>query len=116
MFKQNSAILLVNLTRSNVFFTLTSLDGQILGSVSAGQFKTKGAKKVTVTTIKACLLKLNQSITQNLLFHVKFKGLSKHKRLILKLLTKNLNYAVLSFADITTLPHNGTKPTKIRRI
>lgn len=116
MLKHNSAILLINLMPSNVLFILTSLDGQILASVSAGQFKPKGSKKVTLTTIKSCFSKISCSLQYEPPIHVKFKGLSKYKRLILKLLTKSFNYNILSFTDTTTFPHNGTKLSKIRRV
>ena len=115
MFNQNSVILLINLTSSNVLFALTSLEGKILVSTSTGQFKSKGAKKVTLTTLKSCLLTLTEKLHYSFKIHIKFKGLNKHKRLLLKLLTKNFNSSILSFCDITSVPHNGVKSRKIRR-
>ena len=84
MLNQNSVILLISLTSSNILFVLTSLEGQILTSVSTGRFKTKGAKKITTTTIKSCFNLINQRLPYSFKIHIKFKGLNKHKRLILK--------------------------------
>lgn len=116
MIHQKSAILLINTTNTNILFVLTSLEGQILLSISTGKFKTKGAKKVTLTTIKLCFLQLNQALSQRFKIHIKFKGFSKHKRLLLKLFTKNINYPILSFCDTKAVPHNGVKSSKVRRV
>lgn len=116
MLKQTSAILLIEFSNSNVLFTLTSLEGKILTLVSTGYFKTKGAKKTTINSIKSCFVSLNKRLQIHYKLHIKFKGVSKQKRLLLKILTKNLVFPIISFCDVTTFPHNGVKLTKPRRV
>lgn len=112
-----SAILFVTLTSSNVLFSLTSLDGKkLILSVTTGHFKVKGSKNVTLLTLKSCFSFLNQNLSTYYSVHIKLKGVNKNKRLIIKLLTKLLNFPILTFCDVTHKPHNGTKWRKIRRV
>lgn len=112
---QQSLILFISFSNNNILFNITNLKGQSLFFLSTGKTKVKGIRKITLTTLKSSISLLSKLIKQSSL-HVKIRGVTKFKRITLKLLFKTLNNKVLSFCDLTSFPHNGTKFSKPRRI
>nr|YP_011017647.1 ribosomal protein S11 [Campylaephora kondoi]WQF69470.1 ribosomal protein S11 [Campylaephora kondoi] len=115
MYNFNTLILSIYFSNNNVLFSFTNLKGELLYFVTAGSKKTKGTQKISLTTLKIVIFTITKKIHFNRL-HIKVKGFSKFKRLTLKLLLKNFEFKVLSFCDLTMLPHNGVKVCKKRRV
>nr|YP_009511903.1 ribosomal protein S11 [Gracilariopsis longissima]AXI97830.1 ribosomal protein S11 [Gracilariopsis longissima]UAD89932.1 ribosomal protein S11 [Gracilariopsis longissima] len=119
MLKNNlkSVILVIIFTSNNILYTLTNTEGKVLFWTSAGLRRTKGTKKITLTTIassiKIILAYLNNFKIKNI--HLKFKGLDKNKKIVLKYM-KQSTLNILSITNNSMLPHNGCKRTKLRRI
>nr|YP_011017785.1 ribosomal protein S11 [Pseudoceramium inkyui]WQF69631.1 ribosomal protein S11 [Pseudoceramium inkyui] len=110
-----SLILFICFSNSNIIITVANITGNSLYFLPIGLKRIKGVRKINLTSLKANLLKLSKLTAQNSL-HVKIKGLSKFKRLTLKLLIKLFENKILSLCDLTTLPHNGNRKKKKRRV
>lgn len=111
----NTQVLVVYFSTNNILFNITDLHGNSLNFSTTGMFKTKGAKKTSLTSLKMLFtaltpLLLNKSI------HVKSRGFCRLKRLTLKLIVKIPKIKIISFCDSTALPHNGVRQCKARRI
>nr|APC24903.1 ribosomal protein S11 [Gracilariopsis andersonii] len=119
MIKNNlkSVILVIIFTSNNILYTLTNTEGKVLFWTSAGLKRTKGTKKITLTTIvssiKIILAYLNNLKIQYI--HLKLKGFDKNKKVVLKYL-KQSTLNILSITNNSMLPHNGCKKSKLRRI
>nr|YP_011017576.1 ribosomal protein S11 [Antithamnionella miharai]WQF69351.1 ribosomal protein S11 [Antithamnionella miharai]WQF69376.1 ribosomal protein S11 [Antithamnionella miharai] len=111
--KKNS-ILHILFTSNNIFFTNTN-SGKVFFSKSIGVFRSKGVKKINLTSLKSLLNVISRFISKEKIF-CKIKGYSKYKRLVLKLLLSNPKIRIQGFYDLTNLPHNGCKRSKLRRI
>lgn len=111
---KKTLILVIYFNYNNIFFTITNLKGNILTWNSLGFNKLKGTKKINVNSIKNNLKTIMLEFNNNF-FHIRVKGFSKYKKLILKNL-KESNLKVLSIYDETSIPHNGCKLIKNRRI
>lgn len=112
-----SLILSILFTSNNILFTLTNLYGEVIYWVSTGSYKQKGTKKLTLTVLILAVKSIVNYLTHlkcNFI-HLKIKGFKKNKKSILKYFSsKNLN--ILSISDLTSLPHNGCKNKKSRRL
>nr|YP_010888150.1 ribosomal protein S11 [Fushitsunagia catenata]WJJ67927.1 ribosomal protein S11 [Fushitsunagia catenata] len=117
MFNPKSLILSVLFTSNNVLFTLTNLHGDVFYWTSTGSYKQKGVKKLTSTSLSLAvkiILQQLKHLKYNFV-HLKLKGFKKNKKIILRhFKTSNLN--ILSVSDFTSLPHNGCKNKKPRRL
>nr|YP_009317520.1 ribosomal protein S11 [Gelidium isabelae]AOX48972.1 ribosomal protein S11 [Gelidium isabelae] len=115
--KSKSLVLKILFTSTNILFCLTNIRGTVVFWTSVGTQKQKGAKKVTSTSIKIILNYLLKKIIGlgcNYL-HVQLKGFSKNKKSILRFF-KQAKVKILSIYDQTSLPHNGCKSRKTKRI
>nr|APC24928.1 ribosomal protein S11 [Gracilariophila oryzoides] len=119
MIKNNikSVILVIIFTSNNILYTLTNIEGEVLFWTSAGLKRTRGTKKITLTTIvssiKIILAYLNNVKIKYI--HLKFKGFDKNKKIVLKYL-KQSTLNILSITNNSMLPHNGCKKTNRRCI
>nr|YP_009114026.1 ribosomal protein S11 [Gelidium elegans]AGW30465.1 ribosomal protein S11 [Gelidium elegans] len=115
--KSKSLVLKILFTSTNILFCLTDIKGTVVFWTSVGAQKQKGAKKVTSTSVEIVLNYLFKEIKGlgcNYL-HVQQKGFNKNKKLILRFF-KQAKIEILSIYDQTSLPHNGCKLRKIKRI
>nr|YP_011017811.1 ribosomal protein S11 [Campylaephora sungminbooi]ANP26201.1 ribosomal protein S11 [Campylaephora sungminbooi]ANP26222.1 ribosomal protein S11 [Campylaephora sungminbooi]WQF69657.1 ribosomal protein S11 [Campylaephora sungminbooi] len=111
----NSVILFIYFSINNVLFSITNLNGEVLAFFTVGTKRTKGIRKINLTTLKSTSSLINKNLKKNQI-HIKIRGFSKFKRLTLKLLFKIIEAKILSFCDLTSLPHNGIRNKKNRRV
>lgn len=115
--KNNLIVLSILFTPNNILYYATQLNGNIIFWTSAGVQKQKNTKKVTlisITTVINYIKHKLESINYKGL-HIKAKGFSKNKKLVVKQL-KQSTLNILSISDKTSWPHNGCKKRKIRRV
>jgi small subunit ribosomal protein S11 len=110
-------ILNINFSFNNTIGVLTDLSGNTKLLVSAGTLKFKNSKKSSKysmeTVVKDLAVKSKNLGYKRIFLHL--SGVGKGKVKCLKLLNKaKLN--VLLISDFTSLPHNGCRPPKIRRL
>nr|AHX02436.1 ribosomal protein S11 [Ceramium japonicum] len=115
MNNSKTLILFIYFSTNNILFTITDLKGNTKWQQTTGIRKVKGTRKISLVSIKFILA----LVAKFLLFkkiHIKIRGIAKFKRIVLKLIFKSISTTILSFCDLTKLPHNGTKKTKFRRV
>ena len=102
---------------NNTLVTITTTDGDVLLSSSAGKLGYKGAKKGTpfaATQIGSSLAKEMSAFgVKNVEVNLRGPG-SGRDSVVRSLQASGLNITVLR--DVTPLPHNGCRPPKKRRV
>ena len=102
---------------NNIIMTLTNPDGGVLFWSSAGKIGFKGAKKGTSfaasKVAESMILAVEKAKMKKLKIFVKGIGAGRVSALK-SLAAKGLN--IVSVKDTTSIPHNGCKPKKPRRL
>lgn len=110
-------ILNLKFSFNNTLVVLTDLSGNVKFSTSAGRLDFKNSQKstwhATEMVVKELSLQTLELGYERVFLHL--SGISKEKIKCLRLINKaGLN--VISIADFTSIPHNGCRPPKIRRL
>lgn len=102
---------------NNIIMTLTDSNGDVLFWSSAGKLGFKGAKKGTSfaasKVAEAMTLAIEKAKMKKVEIFVKGIGAGRVSALR-SLAAKGLN--IVSVKDITSIPHNGCRPKKARRL
>jgi len=104
-------------TRNNIFFSILNFDKNLITWTTTGKNKFKGLKKINSNSIKNninLLLFYIKELRGNVLY-IKFKGLNKYKKLVLKYF-KQSNACILGISDNNVIAHNGCKKKKKRKL
>nr|YP_010890568.1 ribosomal protein S11 [Sarcophyte sanguinea]WJE89103.1 ribosomal protein S11 [Sarcophyte sanguinea]WJE89122.1 ribosomal protein S11 [Sarcophyte sanguinea] len=115
-------ILYIQSNKNNTIATFTNKNGNIIFWRSAGIYGFKGTKKRTPIATKRIAENIINIIKKNYLklnikgIGIKIKGSGLGRDIILRTLLKS-NIILLNFIqDITSIPHNGCRPPKRRRL
>nr|YP_009515524.1 ribosomal protein S11 [Montagnia macrospora]AVK39488.1 ribosomal protein S11 [Montagnia macrospora] len=111
----NSYILFIHFSTSNILFSITNLKGELIKTLSTGTYKTSGVKKISLTSLKTAISSVTRILRYSSI-HVKCRGLSRFKRLLIKSILKSPKLKVLTLCDVTVSPHNGVRKSKVRRV
>jgi small subunit ribosomal protein S11 len=107
----------VNASYNNTVVTVTDTTGNVLAWASAGSLGFGGPRKATPfassKVIAALAEKLQGNGPQDIDIYVKGIG-SGRDSAIRSLINHGFN--VLSIKDVTPVPHNGSRPPKVRRV
>ena len=102
---------------NNTIFTLTDIQGNVLGWASSGSIGFKGTKKATpfaASKVAGVISQIAKKLGIDKVA-VLVKGIgSGRESAIRSLAAKGLN--IISIKDITPIPHNGCRPPKVRRV
>ena len=114
----DEVLISVHSTFNNTVITASSASsGDVIGWTSAGQAGFKGAKKGTpyaaTTAMKVLLDKIAEYQPKSL--QIRVVGAGNGRDAALRAIAGS-GYRVNSIADVTPLPHNGTRPKKARRV
>ena len=107
----------IQATFNNTIVTITDENGEVICWSSAGSLGFKGVKKSTpyaaqVTSETALKKALEICGLERVDVYVKGPGTGRESAIRTVV---NLGLSVLSIHDITPIPHNGCRPSKIRR-
>jgi small subunit ribosomal protein S11 len=107
----------IQATFNNTIVTVTDMKGAAISACSAGQLGFKGAKKSTPFAAQSCVETAigkakDTGITE---VHVYVKGPGVGRESAIRSLGA-LGMQVKSISDVTPIPHNGCRPSKVRRI
>ena len=108
----------IKATYNNTIVTLTDLSGNVISWASAGVAGFKGPKKATpyaaqIITKIACLkAKEEYNLSE---VNVFIKGVGTGRESAVRALNAN-GIIINSIKDITSIPHNGCRPKKPRRV
>ena len=110
-------IAFVNATFNNTIITITDDSGNVIAWSSAGSKGFKGSRKSTPYAAQiaadAAATKAQEHGLKTLT--VKLKGPGAGRETALRAL-QSRGFKILSIKDTTTMPHNGSRPPKKRRV
>lgn len=110
-------IIYINIQKSNIIITITDSHGKIIDWFSSGCLGLRGFRKHTPFAAKSLAFMLYEKTKTfaKKQFILKVKGHNAVKNVLLKYISyQNLN--VIDLKDITSLPLNGCKPQKRRKL
>lgn len=107
----------ISATYNNTVITVTDKNGDVIAWVSAGSLGFSGPKKATpfaaAKAAEAISEKLQKTGPLNVDIIVKGVGTGRDSA-IRSFINRGFN--VLSIRDVTSVPHNGPRPPKVRRV
>lgn len=111
------AIVHINATFNNTIVTVTDTDGNAITWASAGSVGFKGARKGTPFAAQAATEKaVREAIELGILkVEILIRGEGSGRETAVRAL-QVLGVEVLSIKDVTSVPHNGCRPSKSRRV
>lgn len=114
----DEVLISVHSTFNNTIITASAVaTGDVIGWTSSGQAGFKGAKKGTpyaaTTAMKILLDKIAEYQPKSI--QIRVVGAGNGRDAALRAIAGS-GYKVTSIADVTPLPHNGTRPKKARRV
>ena len=112
-----TGIAFVNATFNNTIVSITDDSGNVIAWSSAGAKGFKGSRK---STPYAAQIAADTAATKALehglkILTVKLKGPGAGRETALRAL-QSRGFKILSIKDTTTMPHNGSRPPKKRRV
>jgi len=112
-----SGVVHIKSTFNNTIVTITNLTGDTISWASAGSSGFKGARKSTpfaaqTAAEKAALEALNNGMKT---VDILVKGQGSGRETAIRAI-ENAGFAITSIQDITSVPHNGCRPPKRRRV
>jgi len=117
--KSNSqkGIVHIHSTFNNTIITITNLTGDTISWASAGSAGFKGARKSTPFAAQTAAEKAAIEASQNGMKSVQImlKGPGSGRESAIRAI-EGARFEITSIEDITSVPHNGCRPPKRRRI
>ena len=112
-----SGVVHIKSTFNNTIVTITNLTGDTISWASAGSSGFKGARKSTpfaaqTAAEKAAVEAFNSGMKTVDIF---VKGQGSGRETAIRAI-ENAGFAITSIQDITSVPHNGCRPPKRRRV
>ena len=113
----DSVVAHVKSSFNNTHVTITTLEGDVLLSMSAGRLGFKGSRKGTPFAASQIATTLHKDMVplgiKNVEINLQGPG-SGRESVVRSFQSAGLNITVLR--DVTPLPHNGCRPAKKRRV
>ena len=112
-----NGIAYVNATFNNTIVTITDNSGNVIAWSSAGSKGFKGSRKSTPYAAQIAADHVATKAQEHGLkiLTVKLKGPGAGRETALRAL-QSRGFKILSIKDTTTMPHNGSRPPKKRRV
>jgi small subunit ribosomal protein S11 len=112
-----NGIVHIQSTFNNTIVTITNLKGDTISWASAGSSGFKGARKSTPFAAQTAAEKASMQAFNSGLKNVEIlvKGQGSGRETAIRAIEK-AGFEILSIEDITSIPHNGCRPPKKRRI
>ena len=112
-----SGVVHIQSTFNNTIVTITNLTGETISWASAGSSGFKGARKSTpfaaqTAAEKAALEALNTGMKN---VEILVKGQGSGRETAIRAI-EGAGFEITSIQDITSVPHNGCRPPKRRRV
>ena len=112
-----NGIVHIQSTFNNTIVTITNLNGDTVAWASAGSSGFKGARKSTPFAAQTASEKVALEALSNGMKSVKIliKGQGSGRETAIRAI-KGAGFEISSIQDITSVPHNGCRPPKRRRV
>jgi small subunit ribosomal protein S11 len=113
----SNGVVHIQSTFNNTIVTITNLQGDTISWASAGSSGFKGARKSTpfaaqTAAEKAALEALNSGMKK---VEILVKGQGSGRETAIRAI-ESAGFEISSIQDITSVPHNGCRPPKRRRV
>lgn len=113
----SNGVVHIQSTFNNTIVTITNLEGDTISWASAGSSGFKGARKSTpfaaqTAAEKAALEALNSGMKK---VEILVKGQGSGRETAIRAI-ESAGFEISSIQDITSVPHNGCRPPKRRRV
>jgi len=107
----------VHASFNNTVITITDRQGNALGWATAGNSGFKGSRKSTPFAAQVAATRVGQMVQEFGLknLEVRVKGPGPGRESAVRALN-NAGFKVTSISDVTSIPHNGCRPPKKRRV
>lgn len=107
----------IHASYNNTLITVADNKGDVITWASAGSLGFSGPKKATPfaasKVIEAIAEKIRKNGPQNI--HIFVNGVGGGRESAIRSLA-NRGFNILSIKDVTSIPHNGPRPPKVRRV
>lgn len=117
MVSTGSGRVYVSTTFNNTLVTITNEKGDAISWSSSGNMGYKGTRKSTpfaaTQAVDEALKKAKEVGLQNVEVYIKGPGVGRDAALRA---VRNSGLSISMIADVTPIPHNGTRPKKKRRV
>lgn len=115
--KFSKGVLYIRSSFNNTIITLTNLDGDTIAWSSAGSCGFKGARKGTPFAAKIAIENILKRCFDFGIKQIKVlvNGPGPGRETVIRSLQK-VSLQIILIRDMTTIPHNGCRPPKKRRI
>lgn len=117
MISTGSGRVYVSTTFNNTLVTITNEKGDAISWSSSGNMGYKGTRKSTpfaaTQAVDEALKKAKEVGLQNVEVYIKGPGVGRDAALRA---VRNSGLSISMIADVTPIPHNGTRPKKKRRV
>jgi small subunit ribosomal protein S11 len=112
-----NGIVHIQSTFNNTIVTVTNLKGDTISWASAGSSGFKGARKSTPFAAQTAAEKASMQALNSGLKNVEIlvKGQGSGRETAIRAI-ESAGFEILSIEDITSIPHNGCRPPKKRRV
>ena len=112
-----SGVAHVNATFNNTLITLTDAQGNAISWSSAGMMGFKGSRKSTPYAAQVAAEDAGKKAQEHGVrtLEVEVKGPGSGRESALRAL-QAVGFTITSIRDVTSIPHNGVRPSKRRRV
>lgn len=112
-----NGIIYIQSTFNNTIITITTITGNTVSWASAGSSGFKGARKSTPFAAQKAAEKVSLEALNKGLKKVKIlvKGQGSGRETAIRAI-EGTGFSITSIQDITSVPHNGCRPPKRRRV
>lgn len=112
-----NGIIYIQSTFNNTIITITTITGNTISWASAGSSGFKGARKSTPFAAQKAAEKVSLEALNKGLKKVKIlvKGQGSGRETAIRAI-EGTGFTITSIQDITSVPHNGCRPPKRRRV
>lgn len=107
----------IKATFNNTIVTFTDIQGNTMSGSSAGAHGFKGAKKATPYAAQITVDKASEVAKEHGLktVSIRVQGAGAQRESAMRAVFSQ-NFIVTSILDVSSVPHNGTRPPKRRRV
>ena len=107
----------INASYNNTLITIADKNGNILGWASAGSLGFSGPKKATPFAASKVAEVINEKIRQlgPTTIEIVVKGIGSGRDTAVRSIAGG-RFNIVSIRDMTSIPHNGPRPKKVRRV
>jgi len=112
-----SGVAHVNSTFNNTMITITDAQGNAISWCSAGAMGFKGSRKSTPYAAQVAAEEAGRKAAEHGMktLEVEVKGPGSGRESALRAL-QSLGFTITAIRDVTSIPHNGCRPPKRRRV